>query len=154
MARGMQYAQAVERNNPLTGHFGYLYSWYAFKAPEIDSDLFHDSKVDVWSLGAMLYMLLTALPPFRGDGAELIANKHAGSVVFDMVVPSPASQRLIESMLKIDPGERPTINQILNSEWMIEADDLLEEKDCFLAQSIMQDFERRPNGASGASTFV
>ena len=31
MVRGLQYAQAVEEGRALTGHFGYLYSWYAFK---------------------------------------------------------------------------------------------------------------------------
>jgi hypothetical protein len=52
--RGLQFAQAVADDQPLTGHFGYLYSWYAFKAPEIDSDFYHDKSVDLWSLGAAL----------------------------------------------------------------------------------------------------
>jgi len=54
MIRGLQYAQAIAADSPLTGHFGYLYSWYAFKAPEIDSDFFHDKTVDLWSLGATI----------------------------------------------------------------------------------------------------
>ena len=52
--RGLQYAQIIRDNQPLTGHFGYLYSWYAFKAPEVDSDFVHDKSVDLWSLGAII----------------------------------------------------------------------------------------------------
>ena len=138
--RGLHYAQAVQANQPLTGHFGYLYSWYAFKAPEIDSEFFHDKSVDLWSLGAALYMLLTALPPFRGDGAELITNKHSGNVVFDTVVPSPPAQRLVEGLLQADPQNRLTIEQVLVSEWMVETDDVLDSYDLSLAHAFMQDF--------------
>lgn len=53
LVRGLQYAQALAKDQPLTGHFGYLYNWYAFKAPEIDSEFFHDKSVDLWSLGAI-----------------------------------------------------------------------------------------------------
>lgn len=149
MMRGLQYAQAVQDDQPLTGHFGYLYSWYAFKAPEIDSDFFHDKSVDIWSLGALLYMLLTALPPFRGDGSELIRNKHAGYVVFDMVVPSKAAQDLVIALLQVNAPDRLTIDEILNSEWMIEADDALANHDLTLGQAIMQDFEKRPTNSGG-----
>jgi serine/threonine protein kinase len=142
--RGLNYAQAVEVDQPLTGHFGYLYSWYAFKAPEIDSDFFHDKSVDLWSLGAMLYMLLTALPPFRGDGADLITNKHAGNVVFDMVVPSSPAQKLVRGLLQVNPESRITVEQVLNSEWMIGSDSVLDGYDLSLAQTFMQDWEHRP----------
>jgi serine/threonine protein kinase len=140
LVRGLQYAQAVVVDQPLTGHFGYLYSWYAFKAPEIDSEFFHDKTVDNWSLGAALYMLLTSLPPFRGDGVDLITNKHCGNVVFDTVVSSKASQRLVRALLVPDPKKRLSIEQILNSEWMIEADSVLESYDLSLAQALLQDF--------------
>ena len=46
--------QLILENQPLTGHFGYEYSWYAFKAPEVDSEFVHDKSVDLWSLGAII----------------------------------------------------------------------------------------------------
>jgi serine/threonine protein kinase len=138
--RGLQYAQAIVIDQPLTGHFGYLYSWYAFKAPEIDSELFHEKTVDNWSLGAALYMLLTALPPFRGDGVELITNKHCGNVVFDTVVPSIASQKLVRALLQPNPQKRMTIEQVLAAEWMTESDEILAKHDLGLTQALLQDF--------------
>jgi serine/threonine protein kinase len=124
----------------LTGHFGYLYSWYAFKAPEIDSELFHDKSVDIWSLGAVLYMLLTSLPPFRGDGVELITNKHCGNVVFDSVLPSFSSQRLVQALLQPTPQNRLSFEEIFASEWMIESDDVLDAYDLSLTQLLFKDF--------------
>jgi serine/threonine protein kinase len=138
--RGLQYAQEIKHDQPLTGHFGYLYSWYAFKAPEIDSELFHDKTVDNWSLGAALYMLLVALPPFRGDGVDLITHKHRGEVVFDVVVPSDASQSLVRALLHPNPRKRMTIDQVFGSEWMTAADSVLVNKDLTFAQVQFMDF--------------
>lgn len=148
MVRGLQYAQAIAEDTPLTGHFGYLYSWYAFKAPEIDSDFFHDKTVDLWSLGATIYMLLCAVPPFRGDGADLIMNKHDGNVVFDMIRPSDAAQQLIRGLLQVNPENRLTIEQVLDSEWMIDADIVLETFDLGLTHCMMQDWDDRAPSTS------
>lgn len=136
--RGLQYAQEIKYDQPLTGHFGYLYSWYAFKAPEIDSELFHDKTVDNWSLGAALYMLLTAFPPFRDEGVDLIKHKHCGEVVFDIVVTSSASQNLVRALLHPNPRERMTIDQVLNSTWMTMADSVLVQYDLNVTQSNLE----------------
>lgn len=143
MIKGLQYAQAISEDAPLTGHFGYLYAWYAFKAPEIDNDFFHDKTVDLWSLGATIYMLLCAVPPFRGDGADLILNKQNGRVEFDMIQPSNAAQKLIRGLLQVTPERRLTINQVLDSEWMIEADSALAEYDLELTHVMMGDWGAR-----------
>lgn len=119
--KGFHFAQLIRPDRPLTGHFGYIYSWYAFKAPEIDQEFAHDRSVDVWSLGAILYMMLTGLPPFRGSDMTLVDVKHAGIFDFEPVIPSGGAQRLVRNLLSIMPDERYTIRDILHDPW-IDAD--------------------------------
>ena len=113
---------------PLTGNFDYGKIWwlYAYKAPEIERNFVHDKSVDLWSLGVTIYMLLTAMGPFRGEKAMLVLNKHSENVVFDTVIPSPAAQHLIAKLLRMDPSSRATIQDVLESEWMTMSDEVLD----------------------------
>jgi serine/threonine protein kinase len=85
-------------------------------------------------------MLLTALPPFRGDGVELIKSKYRGKVMFDVVVPSRASQNLVRALLQPNPKKRFTIDQVLQSEWMTMTDSELLQHDLTLTRSSFKDF--------------
>jgi hypothetical protein len=78
-------------------------------------------------------MLLTGLCPFRGGGLELMASKHAGIYDFDVVIASQPAQKLVRGLLEVDVSLRFTIEQVLDHEWMIEADDYLERFDLELA---------------------
>lgn len=139
--RGLRYAQPLLEGVPLTGHFGYLYSWYAFKAPEVDSEFVHDKSVDLWSLGAIMYMMLTGLPPFRGTGMELIEMKHTGAVDFEFVPVSMYAEDLVRNLLQVQPEMRYTIDDVLNDRWIIESDDFLERYDLELAHSGFEDWQ-------------
>jgi serine/threonine protein kinase len=121
-----------------------LYSWYAFKAPEIDNDFYHDKSVDLWSLGATIYMLVTGLPPFRGNGNDLIENKQAGKVEFDMVIPSREAQDLIEGLLQVNQKSRFTVERVLRSAWMRQSDASLRRHDLSLAKTIFKDWNCKP----------
>jgi len=110
-----------------------MYSWYAFKAPEVDSEFVHDKSVDLWSLGAIMYMLLTGLPPFRGTGMDLIEKKHTGMVDFDIVTPSRPAENLVRKLLQVQPEMRYTIDEVLEDRWMIESEEYLERFDLEVA---------------------
>jgi serine/threonine protein kinase len=140
--KGLQYAQTIRDNQPLTGQFGHKQSWGAFKAPEIYFEFVHDKSVDLWSLGAIMYMLLTGLTPFQGNGLDLIAAHSTGFVDFDIVAPSPQAQDLVQGLLRVQPSERFTIEDVLNHEWMIEADDYLERFDLDLSLQFLKDWNR------------
>lgn len=129
--------------------------WYAFRAPETDrqerrqQDQYqpqdhcqHDESIDIRSLGAILYVMLTGIVPFRGSGRELRRNKHTGSVVFDIIRPSQSAQQLVHQMLQVDPRDRPSVEQLLEYDWLLQPDNALSEHDLSLACSFFMDWQR------------
>lgn len=115
------------------------YDWYAFRAPELDAKKPHGKPVDIWSLGAMLYMMSTGVPPFRGTGRTLRKNKRDAYICNDITAPSEELQDLISKMLQPDPLDRITIDQVLDHPWMFDESDA----DFSLARSIFQDWSRK-----------
>jgi len=139
--KGFRHAQPIINGVPLTGNFDLRKIWwlYAYKAPEIERDFAHDKSVDLWGLGVTMYMLLTSMGPFRGEKDALVLNKHTGNLVFDAVIPSRPAQELVEMLLQINPANRPTVEQVLDSEWMIETDDVLERYSLSLTHTLYTD---------------
>lgn len=90
---------------------------------------------------SLVGFLLTGLPPFRGSGMALIDSKHAGEFDFDVAVPSPPARNLVRGLLQVSTSARFTIEDVLDHEWMIEADEYLETQDLEIAFSGLQDWE-------------
>lgn len=89
-----------------------------YLAPEILFKTGHSYQVDVWSLGCIVYTLAVGTPPFEtpdlNDTYQRIKeNKY--SIPKDL---SPPLRNFIESMLKADPSERPTMTSILNDTYI------------------------------------
>ena len=56
-------------------------------APEILRGEEYDNKVDVWSLGAMFYEMLTGFVPFTGiNQQDLIRNLEKGNYMFPKAI--------------------------------------------------------------------
>ncbi|KAK9765072.1 hypothetical protein K7432_006898 [Basidiobolus ranarum] len=75
-------------------------------APEVLLEAYYDRAVDWWSLGIMIYDMLTGAPPFRGSNRkktmEAILNKK-------LRIPnylSPDAKDLITRLLRKSPGVR------------------------------------------------
>ncbi|WIA38907.1 hypothetical protein OEZ86_005060 [Tetradesmus obliquus] len=84
----------------------------AYRPPEM-WDLYQrqliDTKVDIWALGVLLFVLCFGRLPFAGDSKLQILNGK-----YDMPpTPSRAPQlrALIRAMLALDPAQRPDIRQ-------------------------------------------
>lgn len=81
----------------------------------------YSNKCDIWSLGVCMYVLLCGYAPFPGKRREQIFNNiKSGKYDFhhdEWNNVSDECKALIEKMLKLDPNDRPTINEILCDKW-------------------------------------
>lgn len=95
-----------------------------YVAPEIIKKLPYDNKCDVWSLGVLLYQILSGLRPFEEKSILLTYKAIIECKVNFMhtrwLDRSFESQHLIKKMLQSDPSVRYTISQILQHPWIVE----------------------------------
>ncbi|CAL9080104.1 unnamed protein product, partial [Musa textilis] len=95
--------------------------WYV--APEVVTGRDYGEKVDVWSVGVVMYMMLAGgLPPFYGETAVEIfdavarANLRFPPRVFRSV--SPAAKDLMRRILCKDVSRRFSAEQVLRHRWI------------------------------------
>ncbi|KAK6136086.1 hypothetical protein DH2020_030191 [Rehmannia glutinosa] len=94
-----------------------------YVAPEVLKGGEYDEKVDVWSAGVILYIMLAGVPPFYGDGpaetfeAVLRGNLRFPTKIFRSV--SPEAKDLLRKMICRDASRRLSAEQVLRHPWMI-----------------------------------
>ena len=89
---------------------------YNYMAPEIINGEKHNKKVDIWSLGCILYELLTLNLCFGcvfiGGLIQDINKNNHGTI--DTNIYNKEWQNIIDLLLKIDYHERPEIDEVIN----------------------------------------
>ncbi|GJP33455.1 hypothetical protein CLOM_g17994 [Closterium sp. NIES-68] len=94
-----------------------------YLAPEVLSGNY-GHQADIWSLGVMLYMLLSGSAPFFGETEdEVLAAVKRGKFSFYRPIwgsISPFAKDLIRCLLRQDPAKRPTASDILQHPWFTE----------------------------------
>jgi DNA helicase-2/ATP-dependent DNA helicase PcrA len=87
-----------------------------YMAPEVWSGNFSE-KSDIWSIGAMLYELLTGVPPFLADSLNSLRekiekNKFLTPTILRPNVPEYVEDAIVKS-LSLTPESRPTATELL-----------------------------------------
>ena len=86
-----------------------------YASPEVWKDKPYDNKSDVWSLGCVLYEMITLRPPFRAQNMEGLFNKVCKGQYSR--IPDRFSDDLfqvVQFLLQVNPNSRPSCEQILN----------------------------------------
>lgn len=90
-----------------------------YLAPELWNQAPYSKKADIWSLGVILYELMSLKKPFTGNGMrELIDRAISGKFQPLPNHYSPALIQLCTAMLCVDPKQRPSIKTIFQNEAM------------------------------------
>uniref|UniRef100_A0A671PSR1 polo kinase n=1 Tax=Sinocyclocheilus anshuiensis TaxID=1608454 RepID=A0A671PSR1_9TELE len=86
-------------------------------SPEVLNRQGHGTESDVWSLGCVMYTLLCGNPPF--ETLDLKETYKCIKEVRYSLPPSltPSAQKLISTILKKNPSDRLTLDQILAHEY-------------------------------------
>jgi len=89
-----------------------------YLAPEMINRTGHDTRLDLWNLGILLFELLTGRAPFRSSNqAELLNKIKAAKVGFPKNFPV-AAKDLVRKLLNPNPRERLSIEELLDHPWM------------------------------------
>lgn len=94
----------------------------SYMAPEVFAQRKYGQSIDIWSLGVILYVLLSGTMPFGGRTTGTIhrrvsiGNYEMESSIWDEV--SEEAKWLIKRLLQLDPTARPTAGEILDDRWL------------------------------------
>ncbi|XP_059812789.1 serine/threonine-protein kinase SIK3 homolog [Hypanus sabinus] len=90
-----------------------------YAAPELFEGKEYDGpKVDIWSLGVVLYVLVCGALPFDGNTLQnLRARVLSGKFRIPFFM-STECEHLIRHMLVLDPSKRLSVEQICKHKWM------------------------------------
>ena len=102
----------LQQNNcSLIGSINYL-------APETLKDDSVSEKSDIWSLGILLYEMLHGFIPFQSQTSKDLLRSilKRGYTISTQI--SNSAKQLISSLLSIDPEQRPSLKQVLKSQFI------------------------------------
>lgn len=99
-----------------------------YMAPELLLGNPYKQEADIWSLGVILYVLLSGYAPFNGNNDEAImASVTGGPLAFFQdawTEVSDDAKGLVRLMLNRDQEERVTAQQVLDHPWVAHAEDV------------------------------
>ena len=86
-------------------------------APEMLLKKGHDTRVDIWSIGVLMFELLAGYSPFVAkNNQDLYQNIRRLKIQWPKDMP-PLAKNLIGKILKLNPLDRPSLQDILDHQW-------------------------------------
>jgi calcium-dependent protein kinase len=104
-----------------------------YMAPEVLTGSYSE-LVDVWSVGVVMYIMLSGRPPFAGkDETTILKNVKKADIPYDAKgfdKVSPAGKKMLQSLLSREPESRPSAVAALGQSWF---KDLIDTEDSALS---------------------
>eukprot|EP00413_Alexandrium_margalefii_P011516 CAMPEP_0204552242 /NCGR_PEP_ID=MMETSP0661-20131031/26487_1 /ASSEMBLY_ACC=CAM_ASM_000606 /TAXON_ID=109239 /ORGANISM="Alexandrium margalefi, Strain AMGDE01CS-322" /LENGTH=253 /DNA_ID=CAMNT_0051559249 /DNA_START=21 /DNA_END=780 /DNA_ORIENTATION=+ len=90
-----------------------------FRERESGQSMGYGKTVDMWSLGVILYVLLSGIPPFEEEGLyEQIVEGRYEFDVREWTAVSPEAKELVRGLMTVNPKQRLTIQQAFEGRWL------------------------------------
>lgn len=107
----------VSSESRIRGCFGSSY----YLAPEVFCSSY-DEKCDIWSVGIIMYIILTGRPPYKGQDSNAII-KEVLECPFQLTEENSAglsesALNLLQSLLQLSPSDRITANEAIQHVWI------------------------------------
>lgn len=88
-----------------------------YLSPEMVRRIGHDASVDIWSIGVLMFELLSGYAPFSGSNQdELFNNIRKIKINWPSDFP-PLAKNLITRILRLNPKDRMNLDEILTHTW-------------------------------------
>ncbi|XP_073514040.1 serine/threonine-protein kinase 33-like [Phyllobates terribilis] len=93
-----------------------------YMAPEVINAHDYSQQCDIWSIGVIMYMLLSGDPPFMGSSEDKLFE-HIKRGELNFLAPvwqsvSEAAKGVLQKLLRVDPADRITANELLDNSWI------------------------------------
>ena len=117
-----------------------------YLSPEMAKKEGHNEMVDIWALGVLMFEFLAGYAPFSGScPKELYSNIKKLKINWPVDFP-PLAKNLITKILKLNPSERLSLEEILDHSWFTQnpplrhvlTDYLTNEKDILKSHLIIE----------------
>lgn len=104
-----------------------------YAAPDVFCGKTYGVKSDMWSMGVIIFILLSGYPPFTEQStSKLLLKIRSAKYTFDdeyWCNVSDGAKDLVSKLLVVDPQKRLSANDALNHKWMLKSDASLAKLD-------------------------